>query len=58
MKCGRESLDKHANSRREEYGLPEAIKDNLLKYGQVSVALKMLGKEENNAQISLEYRNK
>lgn len=46
------------NSRREEYGLTEAIKDNLLKYGQVSVALKMLGKEENNAQISLEYENK
>lgn len=46
------------NSRREEYGLPEAIKHNLLKYGQVSVALKILEKEENNAQISLECGNK
>jgi len=29
---------------REEYGLPETIKDNLLKYGQVSMALKIWGK--------------
>lgn len=46
------------NDSREEYGLPDAIKDNLLKYGQVSVTSKILEKEENNVQISLEYGNK